>query len=71
LLREKFYPLNINHMHPKGTSFGASAVKFFVRLDLDQICLFLDEHQLAAYEAAGAMKPAVIENKYALNKNIG
>jgi hypothetical protein len=48
LLREIFYPRNINHMHPKGTSFGASAVKpelkMVVRLDLDQICLFLDGH---------------------------
>jgi hypothetical protein len=34
-LREKFNPRNINHM---------PAVKFFVRLDLDQICLFLDGH---------------------------
>jgi hypothetical protein len=36
-LREKFNPQNINHMPP---------VKFFVRLDLDQICLFLDGHYL-------------------------
>jgi len=35
LLREKFYPQNINYM---------LAVKFFVRLDLDQIWLFLDEY---------------------------
>jgi hypothetical protein len=39
---------NIIHMHPKGTSFGASVVKpelkLVVRLDLDQIFLFLDEH---------------------------
>jgi hypothetical protein len=35
LLREKFYPRNINHM---------TAVKFFERLDLDQIFLFLDGH---------------------------
>jgi hypothetical protein len=34
-LREKFNPRNINHMPP---------VKFFVRLDLEQICLFLDGH---------------------------
>jgi hypothetical protein len=36
-LREKFNPRNINHM---------PAVKFFVRLDLEQICLFLDGHVL-------------------------
>ena len=29
------------------------AVKFFVRLDLDQICLFLDGHQLAKKPAGG------------------
>jgi len=34
-LREKFNPRNIHHM---------PAVKFFVRLDLDPICLFLDGH---------------------------
>jgi hypothetical protein len=34
----KFYPRNIKHM---------PAVKFFARLDLDQICLFLDGHKLA------------------------
>jgi hypothetical protein len=34
-LREKFNPRNINHMPP---------VKFFVRLDLEQIILFLDGH---------------------------
>ena len=31
-------------MHPKGTSFGAPAAKFFARLDLDQNPSFLDEH---------------------------
>jgi hypothetical protein len=36
-LREKFNPRNINHM---------PAVKFSARLDLDQICLFLDGHYL-------------------------
>jgi len=35
LLREKFYPRNINHM---------TAVKLFARLDLNQIFLFLDGH---------------------------
>jgi len=34
-LREKFNPRNINHI---------PAVKFFARLDLDQIDLFLDGH---------------------------
>ena len=43
-LLEKFNPRNIGHMHPKGTSCGAPPVKFFVRLDLDQIFLFLDGH---------------------------
>jgi hypothetical protein len=33
VLREKFNPRNINHM---------PAVKFFGRLDLGQICLFLE-----------------------------
>jgi hypothetical protein len=36
-LSEKFNPWNINHM---------PAVKFFVRLDLEQIILFLDRRQL-------------------------
>jgi hypothetical protein len=36
-LHEKFNPRNIDHM---------PAVKFFVRLDLDQICLFLNGHQM-------------------------
>jgi hypothetical protein len=36
-LREKFNPRDINHM---------PAVKFFTRLDLDQICRFLDGHEL-------------------------
>jgi hypothetical protein len=36
-LHEKFNPRNINHM---------PAVKFFARLDLEQICLFLDGHDL-------------------------
>jgi hypothetical protein len=35
VLCEKFYPRNINHM---------PAVKFFARLDLDPICLFLNGH---------------------------
>jgi flagellar biosynthesis protein FlhB len=35
-LCEKFYPLHYNHM---------PVVKFFASLDLDQICLFLDEHE--------------------------
>jgi nitric oxide reductase NorD protein len=38
VLREKFNPRNINHM---------PAVKFFARLDLDQICLFMDGHYQA------------------------
>ena len=38
-LREKFYPRNINYM---------PVVKFFARLDLDQIFLFLDGHYLVA-----------------------
>jgi hypothetical protein len=37
-LREKFNPQNINHM---------PAVKFSVRLDLDQICLFLGGRSLS------------------------
>jgi hypothetical protein len=36
-LREKFNPRNISHM---------PAVKFSTRLDLEQIILFLDGHQL-------------------------
>ncbi len=36
-LHEKFNPRNINYM---------SVVKFFVRLDLDLICLILDAHYL-------------------------
>jgi hypothetical protein len=34
-LCEKFNPRNIKYMSP---------VKFFARLDLDPICLFLDGH---------------------------
>jgi hypothetical protein len=33
-LYSKFYPRNITHMHPKGTSFGAPTGKFFAGLDL-------------------------------------
>jgi hypothetical protein len=40
-LREKFYPRNINLM---------PAVKFFARLDLEQICLFLDGLYLVTIE---------------------
>jgi hypothetical protein len=47
-LFSKFIPRNISHMYPKGTSFGAPMDKFFARLDLDQICLFLDGHLLSA-----------------------
>jgi hypothetical protein len=43
-LFSKFIPRNIDHMYPKGTSCGAPADKFFAGLDLNQICLFLDEH---------------------------
>jgi hypothetical protein len=39
-LREKLYPRNINPMPP---------VKFFVRLDRIQICLFLDAHYRLIY----------------------
>ena len=48
-LPEKFNPRNINHM---------PAVKFFARLDLDQICLFLDGHSLATIpgEATGEVR---------------
>ena len=48
-LCSKFYPRNINHMHPKGTSFRAPAVKFFACLDLNPICLFLDGHSLSRF----------------------
>jgi len=44
VLRSKFYPRNINYMHPKGTSWWVPAVKFFARLDLDQNSSFLDGH---------------------------
>ena len=40
-------------MHSKGTSFGAPAVKFFTRLDLDQISLFLDAHGPVGLECMG------------------
>jgi len=36
-LQEKFNPRNIDHMSP---------VKFFLRLDLNQIFLFLDGHYI-------------------------
>ncbi len=32
VLLDQGYPRNINHMHPKGTSFGAPAVKFWARV---------------------------------------
>ena len=48
-LCSKFYPRNINYMHPKGISFRAPAVKFFACLDLNPICLFLDGHQLLVF----------------------
>jgi len=38
-LLEKFNPQNINQM---------PAAKFYARLDLEQICLILDEHELVA-----------------------
>jgi hypothetical protein len=43
VLCSKFIPGNIKHMHPKGTSCGAPADKFFAPLDLDQLYLFLEE----------------------------
>jgi glycosyltransferase involved in cell wall biosynthesis len=43
-LRSKFYPRNINHMPP---------VKFLASLDLEQIWLFLDGHQLTFGAACG------------------
>jgi hypothetical protein len=45
-LREKFNPRNINHMPVEDPEPLIGAVKFFVRLDLNQICLFLDGHLL-------------------------
>jgi len=52
-LREKFNPRNINHR---------PAVKFFVRLDLDPICLFLDGHQLAIRVGISLSGPATGSN---------
>ena len=37
-LREKFNPRNINHMPLEDSEARIGTVKFFVRLDLDQIC---------------------------------
>jgi hypothetical protein len=53
-LREKFNPRRINLM---------PAVKFFVRLDLDPIRLFLDEHQLmpTGKEAVSVPQPTSSE----------
>jgi hypothetical protein len=51
-LREKFNPLNINHL---------PAIKFFARLDLDPICQYLDGHQLKSeiFYIAGDLCTAV------------
>jgi 6-pyruvoyltetrahydropterin/6-carboxytetrahydropterin synthase len=43
VLREKFNPRNINHM---------PVVKFFARLYLNQICLFMDGHELRIRRSA-------------------
>jgi hypothetical protein len=43
------YPVSALHekLNPRNPDkIGMPAVKFFVRLDLDPICLFLDGHQL-------------------------
>jgi hypothetical protein len=48
-LREKFNPRNINHMPP---------VKFFVRLDLDQICLFVDGHEFIIFNISTIFRSA-------------
>jgi hypothetical protein len=45
-LRQKFNPRNINHMPVEDPEPLIGAVKFFARLDLEQICLFLDGHYL-------------------------
>jgi hypothetical protein len=45
-LREKFNPRNISHM-PAIAGTAMLSVKFFARLDLDPICLFLDGHYFA------------------------
>jgi hypothetical protein len=44
-LHEKFNPWNINNPMP--------AVTFFVRLDPEQICLFLDGHDLGDFRLTG------------------
>jgi hypothetical protein len=44
-LHGKFNPRNINHM---------PAVKFFVRLDLEQIIRFVDGHYLTPSKASSA-----------------
>jgi hypothetical protein len=43
-LRKKFNPRNINHMPVEDPEPLIGAVKFFTRLDLDQIILFVDGH---------------------------
>ena len=40
----KFNPWNINHMPVEDPEPLIGAVKFFMRLDLEQIILFLDGH---------------------------
>jgi hypothetical protein len=42
---------------PQGHFLRAPAVKFFVRLDLDQICLFLDGHFLHIIGVGGSKTP--------------
>jgi hypothetical protein len=46
VLREKFYPRNINPMPVEDPEHLIGGAKFFARLDLDQIFLFLDGHYL-------------------------
>jgi hypothetical protein len=56
-LHEKFNPRNINYMPVVDSESPIGMVKFFVRLDLDQIILFLDGHQLALDQIAIGIHP--------------
>jgi hypothetical protein len=76
-LRKKFNPQNISHMPVEDPEPFIGAVKFFTRLDLDQIILFVDGHYLKILKFAylngnfkcAAGEPAILAEWYSSKKN--
>jgi hypothetical protein len=56
-LREKFNPRNITHMPVEDPEPLIGAVKFSGRLDLEQIILFVDGHELISILRAKSENP--------------